>query len=123
MFVKAVKSYRDLEVWQKGVGLAVQVCQMARHFPAFERFGLAAQLQRSALSIPANIAEGWGRGSTNEFVWFLKVAKGSLHELETHLIVAHQLGYLSAQRLEEFLEETETISRMLLALIRTLRKH
>ena len=83
--MKAVKSYGDLEVWQKDVELAVQVCQMAHHFPASERFSLAAQLQRSALSIPANIAEGWGRGSTNEFVWFLKVAKGSLHELETHL--------------------------------------
>jgi len=121
--VKAVKSYRDLEVWQKGVELAVQICQMAYHFPASERFGSAAQLQRSALSIPANIAEGWGRDSTNEFVWFLKVAKGSLHEPETHLIVAHQLGYLTTQRLDELLGETETISRMLLALIRTLRKH
>ncbi len=118
-----MKSYRDLEVWRKGVELAVQVCHTARHFPASERFGLVAQIQRSALSVPANIAEGWGRGSTNEFVWFLKVAKGSLHELETHLIVAHQLGYLTTQRLDELLGETETISRMLLALIRNLRKH
>jgi four helix bundle protein len=123
MLVKKVKSYRDLEVWRKGVELAVRVCHMARHFPASERFGLVAQIQRSALSVPANIAEGWGRGSTNEFVWFLKVAKGSLHELETHLIVAHQLGYLTTQRLDELLGETETISRMLLALIRNLRKH
>jgi four helix bundle protein len=123
MLVKAVKSYRDLEVWRKGVELAVRVCHTARHFPASERFGLVAQIQRSALSVPANIAEGWGRGSTNEFVWFLKVAKGSLHELETHLIVAHQLGYLTTQRLDELLRETETISRMLLALIRNLRKH
>jgi four helix bundle protein len=92
-----VKSYKDLGVWQKAVALVVETYQKTSRFPDSEKFGLTSQLRRAAASIPANIAEGWGRGSTREYVQFLLIARGSLMELETHLIVSQKLSYLSEE--------------------------
>ncbi len=117
---KPIKSYRDLEVWQRGIDLTKDVYEVTRSFPDEEKFGLTAQLRRAAVSIPSNIAEGWGRAATKDYVRFLRIARGSLVEMETQLIIAHRLGYLSKQALQTMLEETTIEGKMLLSLIRSL---
>ena len=93
-----MKNYKELEVWQRGMDLTVRVYEIGRTFPAEERFGLISQVQRAAASIPANIGEGWGRGSTKEYVQFLRIARASLMELETHLILATRLDYIESDQ-------------------------
>jgi four helix bundle protein len=115
-----VRGYEDLEVWQRGMDLAERVYGLTRSFPADEKFGLTAQLRRAAVSIPSNIAEGWGRGVTNEYLQFLRYARGSLYEVETQLRIAQRNGYLSGDDLGAALELTRTLSRMRLALMRAL---
>jgi len=117
-----IRSYRDLEVWRAGVELTVAVYQLTKSLPADERFGLVSQMQRAATSIPANIAEGHGRESTQDFVRFLRIAQGSLKELETHVTVAHRLGFVSDQDIGPVLDETDRIGRMVRGLIRSLQE-
>lgn len=116
-----MKNYKELEVWQKAVALAVEVCIMTNKLPAAERYELSSQIRRSATSVPANIAEGWGRGSTREYVQFLLIARGSLMELETHLIISDKLGYLSPEIFGRLLKACESIGMMLNRLISSLR--
>ncbi len=116
-----VKNYKELEVWQKSVDLAVQSCRLTRRFPPDERFGLSAQIRGAATSVPANIAEGWGRGSTKEYIQFLTIARGSLTELETHTIIALKLQYLAKQDFETVQKQVEEIGKMLNGLIRALK--
>ncbi len=108
-----MKDYKELEVWQKAVHLATSLYEVTRPFPDNEKFGLTSQVRRAATSVPANIAEGWGRGSTNEYVQFLYVARGSLLELETHLIIAHRLGYLTGDQSALVQKQVESIGMML----------
>jgi four helix bundle protein len=89
-----MKSYQELDVWQKGVSLSIEVYKVTEDFPRSEKFGLTAQIRRATVSVPANIAEGWGRGSTREYAQFLLVPRGSIFELETHLIIGQKLGFL-----------------------------
>jgi four helix bundle protein len=107
---KEIKSYRELEVWERGMNLAEKVYKHSGHFPPSEQYGLTAQSRRASVSIPANIAEGWGRGSTKDYIRFLIVARGSLMELETHLILATRLSFLPTEVLGEFLSETERVA-------------
>ena len=86
-------SYEDLEVWQRAMDLVVDCYDLTRSFPQTEQFGLTAQLQRAAVSVPANIAEGQARRHTREFLRYLTIARGSLAELETHIQIAKRLGY------------------------------
>jgi four helix bundle protein len=88
------QSYKDLIVWQKAIAMVTAVYQITRTFPKEELYGLSNQIRRSTVSIPSNIAEGQGRLSVGEFRQFLGIAKGSLHELDTQLIIARELGYL-----------------------------
>ena len=90
-----IKSFRDLRVWQESIGLVKDIYSITSQFPDEEKFGLVTQMRRSAVSIPSNIAEGAGRGSQREFAQFLVIARGSLSELETQLIIAKELNYLS----------------------------
>ena len=113
----SVQSYRDLALWQRGVGLAEVCSRVTAEFPKDEIYGMTAQIRRAATSIPANIAEGHGRESTGSFVQFLRMAQGSLKELETHLLVAQRVG----QTVEPLLVECDEIGRMLRALIRSLQ--
>ena len=117
-----VSSYRDLEVWQRGMDLVELVYTLTKPFPAEERFALTAQLRRAATSIPSNVAEGWGRGGNKEFMYFLKIARGSLAEVETQLILAHRLGYLEEEPLRRALEDATVEGKMLTALLRSLEK-
>ncbi len=88
-----IRSYKDLIVWQKGMELVSAVYLITKRFPAQEQFGLTSQIQRAAVSIPANIAEGYGRNTKNEYANFLRIARGSLTELETLLLIAKQQSY------------------------------
>jgi four helix bundle protein len=116
-----VKHYKDLEVWQKALDLTTEAYKTTRHFPDEEKFGLTAQLRRASVSMPANIAEGWGRGTTKEYVQFLLISRGSLMELETHGIIAARLGYLSEKEMTGLKMRVEEIGRMLNGLIKSLR--
>ncbi len=118
----SIESYRDLQVWQRGIDLTERIYAVTQSFPSDERFVLVAQLRRAALSIPSNIAEGWGRMSTGEFLRFLRIARGSLTEVETQMIVAHRLGYVEKATLNRMLDETTVESKMLRALIRSLEQ-
>ena len=117
----SVQSYRDLVLWQRGVGLAEVCYRVTAEFPKDEIYGMTAQIRRAATSIPANIAEGHGRESTGSFVQFLRMAQGSLKELETHLLVAQRVGIARSQTVEPLLVECDEIGRMLRALIRSLQ--
>jgi four helix bundle protein len=90
----SVSSYQDLVVWQKGMDLAVLCYRLTRPFPAEERYGMTSQIRRAATSIPANIAEGWGRGTTAEYIHFLRIAQGSIKELETLLLLCQRVDLL-----------------------------
>src|SRR5262245_50443762 len=108
-----IQSYRDLEVWQFAMKLAERWYQITRTFPNDELFGLTSQIRRAAVSIPANIAEGQGRSHTKEFLHFLGVARGSLRELETHLLLSCRIGLISNEQLAPVLDIATSISRML----------
>ena len=112
--------YSELLVWQKSVTLVVAVYKLTKAFPADEKFGLAAQVQRAAVSIPANIAEGHGRKSTKAYLNHVSIANGSLMELETLLHIAARLEYLDDEQLVEALRRTGEIGKMLSGLSRSL---
>ena len=116
-----VQRYTDLKVWQAGMNLADAVYAITDDFPKSETFGLTSQLRRAAVSIPSNIAEGWGRGHTKEYVQFLRYARGSLYEVETQLQIAARRGYATEAQVQAALRSTVEISRMLAGLTRALR--
>jgi len=97
--LKEISSYKDLIIWQKGIDLAVNVYALAKDFPDSEKFALSSQVKRSASSVPANVAEGYGRQSTRSYSQFIKISRGSLFELETHLVLAERLDYITEESL------------------------
>jgi four helix bundle protein len=118
----SISSYRDLKVWQRGMDLVETVYQLSSSFPDSERYGLTSQVRRAAVSIPSNVAEGWGRSSTKQFVHQLDIARASLYEVETQLLIGERLGFLDEERVSAALSDSEVLSRMLLALLRSLQK-
>ncbi len=119
----ALQSYRELAVWQKAMFLAEECYRVTRVFPREEMFGMTSQIRRAAVSIPANIAEGQGRQYTKEFLHHLSIARGSLKELETHLILTQRVGLLEAPAdLGRLLGLTEEISRMISGLRKSLER-
>jgi len=117
---REVKSYRDLKVWMRAMDLVEQSYALTKQLPKSEAFGLVAQIQRAAVSIPANIAEGKGRRHLGDYLRHLSIAKGSLMELETHFLIAGRLFYFNAQQVDAMLIMTEEINRMLSGLQRNL---
>jgi len=117
----SLKSYRDLLVWEKGIGMVVIANRATTGLPKSETYGLISQIRRAATSIPANIAEGYGRGSRKEYLQFLMVAQGSLKELETRFIVSEKLAYLTAAQKDRLLSQTDELGRMSGSLIRKLK--
>lgn len=115
------KNYRDLKVWQLGIEIAEKIYQMSDCFPKHELYGLGSQVQRAAVSIPANIAEGHERGSTKDFLRHLSIAHGSRAELETHLILADRLGYCNRDQLAVVFEMLDELGRMMRGLQKSLR--
>jgi four helix bundle protein len=118
----AVSSYRDLDVWKKGVQLAKAVYHLTAALPKHETFGISSQLQRAAVSIPANIAEGHARSSTKDFLRFLAIARGSLAELETLLTLAVELEYCHSHEAGEIMRRCDEVSRMLSGLRNSLKR-
>ena len=116
------RSYRDLDAWTVGVDLAVACYALTQSFPSDERFGLTSQIRRSSTSIPANIAEGYGRQSRQDFIRFCRIAQGSVKELETHMIVAQRIGMVSREDISVILDDCDRIGRMLGGLIRSLQE-
>ncbi len=116
----AVRYYRDLLVWQKGIALAKEIYRITNAFPAIERFGLMSQLQRAAVSVPSNIAEGQSRRNPGEFRQFLFQGLGSLAEVDTQLVLAHELGYIKDVESDVADALVEELRKMLYTLINRL---
>jgi four helix bundle protein len=113
--------YRDLGVWSDGVDLALEIYSVTNAFPKDERFGLTQQMRRSAVSVPCNIAEGRGRHSPNEWRHFLGIARGSLLELETQILIAEGLNFLPREKAEELVRKTQTLTAGINRLAKTLK--
>jgi len=116
-----LQSYRELTVWNKAMELVTEIYRLSQRFPKDEAFGLTSQIRRSAVSIPSNIAEGQGRLSRKEFIYFLGNARGSLLELETQIIIAKNLSYLSETDVEDLLERSAEVGRILNGLLSSLK--
>jgi len=112
-----IDSYRDLLVWQQSMNLAVAVYSNTRSWPKEEQYGLTSQVRRCATSIPANIAEGYGRNNAGSYRQFLRIAQGSLKELETHLMIAARVGITAENAVTPLLRKSDEIGRMLRQLI------
>jgi four helix bundle protein len=115
-----VQQYRQLVVWQKAMDLAVMCYSVTNQFPRSELFGLTSQIRRAAASVPANIAEGHSRAHTKEFRNHLSIARGSLAELETHLMLGQRVGQIAVVDLNQSLALCDEVSRMLARLRRSL---
>ena len=119
---EGIRSFRDLQVWKAAMDWTEAVYEATAHWPPDERFGLISQVRRAAVSVPSNIAEGAARRSTGEFVQFLGMARGSLAEVETQLLLARRFGYTRDDDTQSLLGGADEISRMLVALIASLRR-
>lgn len=117
-----MRSHRDLDVWNLSLDWVEAIYRCSASWPPDERFGLVAQVRRAAVSVAANIAEGAGRKGTGEFIQFIGVARGSLAEVETHLLIAGRLGYAGPDQLTALLADMERIGRMLSALATRLKE-
>ncbi len=115
------QNFRDLKVWQLGMQLTEEVYRLSQQFPKHEVYGLCSQIQRTAVSIPANIAEGHAIGSTKDFARFLGIAQGSLAELETHLMLADRMKYGNPIEIHSILGRCGEEARMLRALRKSVR--
>jgi four helix bundle protein len=119
---KRVGSYRELLVWQKSMDLVVKSYELAKRLPANEIYGLSSQIQRAAVSIPANIAEGYGRHHRGDYLHHISIANGSLKELETHFLIAQRLSYLCEDQIDPAMRLASELGRMLRALAQGLRR-
>ena len=117
-----IKTFRDLLVWQKSMGFVTEVYKISNDFPKEETFGLTSQIRRSAVSVPSNISEGFGRQSLWDFIRFLKIGIASLFELQTQLEISSNLAYISKESFDRLYEESREIERMLSSLIRKLKE-
>ncbi len=115
-----LKNYRDLKVWQKSYRLCLDLYRITKKFPKEERYGLTSQIRRAAVSIPSNIAEGYGRKTTADYLRFLYIAYGSICEFETQLLLSGDLNYVNIENLKALKDGTEEVERMLKALIKSL---
>ena len=117
-----INSYRDLVVWKAAIELSVACYGATKAFPNSEVYGMTSQIRRSSVSIAANIAEGHGRENTGSFIQSLRVAQGSLKELETHLILAGRVGLMREPEVAPLLDQADEIGRMLRSLVRSLQQ-
>jgi four helix bundle protein len=118
---KPVRSFRDLEVWERSMELTVIVYRLTQKFPREEMFGITSQLRRAAISIASNIAEGQGRLNTREFRQYLGIARGSNYELQTQMEIAHSLGFGDQTLLDQAERISVGIGQMLSKLLSTLK--
>lgn len=112
--------FKKLLAWQKSYQLALEIYKELKRYPKEEQFAIVSQMRRAVLSVPANMAEGYERKSRKDYVHFLRIAKGSLPELETYLLFSRDLGYLSGSRFQEIEQIRSEVGRILTGLIRSL---
>lgn len=117
----AINSFEDLDVWQMGMTLTVECYRLTAKFPVEERYGLSQQMRRAAVSIPSNIAEGHGLETTANYVKHLRIAQGSVKELQTQLILSLRMEFASKAELDPLLNKCERIGKMVRSLIRKLQ--
>lgn len=118
---RGIQSYKDLRVWQDAMALAEGCYRLTKDFPRDELFGMTSQIRRAAASIPANIAEGYGRESTGSYVQSLRIAQGSLKELETHLLLSARVGVAQKEPVADLAVSCDQIGKMLRGLIRAIQ--
>lgn len=116
----AVTSYKDLVVWQQAMDLAVATYEVSRQWPRDELYGLTSQARRAAVSVAANIAEGYGRENRGSYQQFLRMAQGSLKELETHLEIARRVGCAAPEAITPLMAGCDSVGKLLRLLIRKL---
>jgi four helix bundle protein len=119
---KKIRDYRDLIVWQEAMDIAADVYLLTRAFPREEMFGMTSQMRRSAASIPANIAEGFGRAQRRTFVQYLRIAQGSLKELETHTLLCGRVGLLSTAQSADMESRYSRLGKRLVSFVRSLER-
>ena len=117
-----IRTFRDLVAWQKGNNLSLLVYRLTKRFPDEEKFGLVSQMRRSAVSIPANIAEGYGRGRRAEYIRYLEIGRGSLFELQTYLELAQEMKWVDGEDLAAVARLAEEVDRIVSALLRSLKR-
>lgn len=117
-----MKTYRELIAWQKGIELVLLVYTVTKTFPREELYALADQLKRSSVSVPSNIAEGYGRHTDNDFIRFLNISRGSLFELQTQLEISFRLGFLNSEEYEKLMSLAVEIDKMLNALVSKIKQ-
>ncbi|MGQ0577429.1 MAG: four helix bundle protein [Betaproteobacteria bacterium] len=115
-----IRPHYRLEAWKEAMALVRSVYEMSRHFPAEERFGISARIQRSAVSVPSNIAEGAARSGDREFAQYLNIARGSLSELETRLLIAMEIGYVDRNHV--VFSSVDRVSRLLTGLHKSVKE-
>lgn len=116
-----IKTYRDLLVWQKSMSLVTEIYHVSGKFPPTEVYGLVSQVRRSAVSLPSNIAEGYGRNATGDYKRFLQIALASLFELQTQFEIVFNLGYYSKEIFDSIINKTYELERMLSSLINKIK--
>jgi four helix bundle protein len=117
-----MKTHRDLHVYKGIISLVCEIYKKTAEFPKYEMFGLTSQFRRAGVSVGANLAEGAARGSSKEYIRFIRIALGSLSELETLVVIAARIGYLSDDAMNSFLEQVKTITAQLSNLIKAIQK-
>ena len=117
-----LKNFKELNVWKKSYSLCLYIYKMTKNYPKEELYGLVSQLRRVAVSIPSNIAEGYGRKTTADYLRFLYISYGSVCELETQILLSGDLDYININTLEETIENIAEVERMLKGLITSLEK-
>jgi len=115
-----LKNYQELQVWQKSYQLCLEIYRISRRFPKEETYGLTSQMRRAAVSVPSNIAEGYGRKTTPDYVRALHIAYGSNCELETQMLLSCDLGYIESEEIKRLEASIREVERMLKALIKSL---
>ena len=112
-----IKCFQDLVAWQRGMDLVAALYQVTKRFPSDERFGLRAQIRRAGVSIPSNVAEGYGRRRRDDYVRFLDIARGSANEIQTQLLIALRLDFISAEQMQPAMELVLQEQRILKGLV------
>jgi len=117
-----MQDFRNLQIWQKGHQLTLDIYKMTKAFPKEELYGVVSQLRRAASSVPTNIAEGCARGSDKDFARFIQIALGSANETEYLILLSGDLGYASLEETKMVTEELQSLKKMLTSLLKTLNK-
>ncbi|MEA5507585.1 four helix bundle protein [Halotia wernerae UHCC 0503] len=116
-------SHREQFIWKRGIQLSVLCYQLTKHFPNSELYGLTSQIRRSAVSVPSNIAEGYGRVSKAEYIRFLQIALGSLRELDTQLIIAKEVGLADPNLFISVMKDVDDLQRIMVSTLQKLQNN